>query len=234
MKKAGIKKIRTTPYRPQGNAQCERFNRTLLGMLGTLPIECKKEWQDWVAAVTHAYNCTVSKTTGFSPYFLMYGREPQLPIDVEFSLPGRREEFNVNSYVERLLNKVDVAFQKARENIPRDAVQRKQYHDRNVCCHDLKEGDIILVRRNLFDSQYKIADKWEEEPYRVVSQMDDTPVYRIQAMENPNAPVQVLHRNMLHPAQSVREDEGTPDTTGAGEIPTALSKANALMEAYFN
>ena len=87
-KKAGIKKIRTTPYRPQGNAQCERFNRTLLAMLGTLPIECKKEWQDWVAAMTHAYNCTVSRTTGFSPYFLMYGREPQLPIDVEFSLPG--------------------------------------------------------------------------------------------------------------------------------------------------
>ena len=87
------------------------------------------------------------------------------------------------------MNKVDVAFQKARENIARDAVQRKQYHDRNVCCHDLKEGDIILVRRNLFDSQCKIADKWEEEPYRVVSQMDDTPVYRIQAMENPNAPM---------------------------------------------
>ena len=131
------------------------------------------------------------------------------------------------------MNKVDLAFQKARENIARDAVQRKWYHDRNVHCHDLKEGDIILVRRNLFDSQYKIADKWEDEPYRVVSQMDDSPVYRIQAMENPNAPMRVLHRNMLHPAQSVREDEGTPSTMGAGEIPTALSKANALMEAYF-
>ena len=90
------------------------------------------------------------------------------------------------------------------------------------------------MRRNLFDSQYKIADKWEDETYWVVSQMDDTPVYHIQSMENPNASMRVLHRNMLHPARSVREDEGTPDTMGAGEIPTALSKANALMEAYFN
>ena len=64
--------------------------------------------------------------------------------------------------------------------------------------------------------------------------MDDTPVYRIKAMENPNAPTRVLHQNMLHPACSVREDEGTPGTAGAGEIPTELSKANALMEAYFN
>ena len=53
-------------------------------------------------------------------------------------------------------------------------------------------------------------------------------------MEKPNAPMRVLHRNMLHPAQSVCEDEGTPDTMGAGEIPTVLSKANALMEACFN
>ena len=64
--------------------------------------------------------------------------------------------------------------------------------------------------------------------------MDDTPVYRIQTMENLNVPVRVLHRNMLHPARSVCEDEGTPDTMGAGEIPTVLSKANALIEAYFN
>ena len=184
--------------------------------------------------MTHAYNCTVSKTTGFSPYFLTYGREPQLPINVEFSLPGQCEEFNVNSYVERLLNKIDIAFQKARENIARDTVQRKQYHDKNVHCHDLKEANIILVRRNLFDSQYKITNKWEEEPYHVVSQMDDTPFYCIKAMENLNASTRVLHRNILHPARSVHDDEGTPDTAGAGEIPTALSKANARMEAYFN
>ena len=231
MKKAGIKKIRTTPYRPQGNAQCKRFNRTLFGMLGTLPIECKKDWQNLVAAMTHAYNCTVSKTTGFSPYFLMYGREPQLPIDVELSLPGRCEEFNVNSYGERLLNKIDIAFQKARENIAQDAVHRKQYHDKNVRCHDLKVGDIILVRRNLFDSQYKTADKWEDEPYRVVSQMEDTPVYWIQSIGNPKAPSRVLHRNMLHPACSVHEDDCQ---LMAGEMQTALSKANALMEAYFD
>ena len=36
-----------------------------------MPVESKKEWQEWVSAMTHAYNCTVSKTTGYSPYFLM-------------------------------------------------------------------------------------------------------------------------------------------------------------------
>ena len=74
----------------------------------------------------------------------------------------------------------------------------------------MKEGDIVLVRRNLFDSQYKIADKWEEEPYRVVSQMDNSPVYCIKTMNNMKAPTHVLHRNMLYPARSVCEEINQP------------------------
>ena len=87
------------------------------------------------------------------------------------------------------------------------------------------------MRRNLFDSQYKIADKWEENPYEVISQMDDSPVFRIRAANNTAAPIRVLHRNMLHPARSVREDG---DHNMEDIVPVALSKANALMEAYFD
>ena len=177
MKEAKIRKICTTLYRPQGNAQVERFNRTLQNMLGTMPIDQKKNCQDWVSTMTHAYNSTVCRSTAYSPYFLMFGREPRLPIDDEFNFPNRKESATVHTYVERLLNKLDVAFCKARENIARDASARKKFCDCNVCCHELQPGDIVLVRKNLFDSNYKIADKWEEEPYMVESQMGDTPVY---------------------------------------------------------
>ena len=230
MSEAGVEKIRTTPYRPQGNAQCERFNRTLIGMLGTMPVESKKEWQEWVSAMTHAYNCTVSKTTGDSPYFLMYGREPQLPIDKEFNLPNNREPASIDSYVERLLNKVNYAFQKARENSARDAANRKKYYDKNVRCHALEPGDIVLVRRKIFSTDYKIADKWEDEPYVVVSQMGDTPVFKVRLQEKPNAECRVLHRNMLHPACSV----STEQTEAIVSSESILSKANALMDAYFD
>ena len=83
---AQVQKLWMTPYRPQTNGSCERLNYTLMSMLGTLPVHAKKNWLEWVSTLTHAYNTTICHTTGFSPFFLMYGRIPILPIDVEFDV----------------------------------------------------------------------------------------------------------------------------------------------------
>ena len=111
---AQIKKMRTTPYRPEGNGSCERFNRTLISMLGTLPEEFKAEWVNHVNTLTYAYNCTRSNATGFSPYYLLYGRNPLLPIDIEFGVitPDLTEVVTLK-YVHRLQKKLEYAFKKA-------------------------------------------------------------------------------------------------------------------------
>ena len=55
-------------------------------MLGTLPTHAKKNWQEWVTILRHAYNCTISSVTGFSPYFLMFGHYPMIPSDNEMGV----------------------------------------------------------------------------------------------------------------------------------------------------
>lgn len=98
----GIKKIRTSPYYPRGNPW-ERFNCTLLGMLGTLKAKQKTKWHEYVKPLTHAYNCTRNEVTGFSPYELMFGRQPRLPIDIAFGLPIREGSSTSHSqYVKNL------------------------------------------------------------------------------------------------------------------------------------
>ncbi len=83
---AGIQKTRTMPYHPMGNGQCERMNRTLLDMLGTLSPEDKENWKKHTSTLVHAFNCTRRETTGFEPYFLMFGWKPRLPVNVSLGV----------------------------------------------------------------------------------------------------------------------------------------------------
>ena len=87
---ANITKTRTTPYHPQGNAQTERFNRTLLDMHGTLEEDKKKAWPEFVAPLVHAYNCTRQASTSCSPHFLMFGQQPRLLIALGINLSMHR------------------------------------------------------------------------------------------------------------------------------------------------
>ena len=81
-----MQKIQTSPYHPQTNGQCERFNSTLINMLGMLPQERKSEWKNHIRMLVHAYNCNKNSAMGFSPDYLMYGRQPCLPVNATLGL----------------------------------------------------------------------------------------------------------------------------------------------------
>ena len=53
-----VKKSRTTQYHPKGNAGPQRFNRTLLDMLGTLDPDRKQDWKSFINPLVYAYKCT--------------------------------------------------------------------------------------------------------------------------------------------------------------------------------
>ena len=79
---AKVRKIKTSGYHTQTNGQCKCFNATLINMLGTLPEKPKSTWREQIPTLIHAYNCTRNNVTDFSPYYLMFGRKPCLPIDI--------------------------------------------------------------------------------------------------------------------------------------------------------
>lgn len=80
----------TTAYHPQTNGLTERFNRTLGDMLSKYVASDHTNWDLVLPYVTYAYNTATQSTTGFSPFFLLYGRQPSATIDT--ILPYRPDE----------------------------------------------------------------------------------------------------------------------------------------------
>ena len=213
-----IKKLRTTPYRPEGNGSCEKFNRTIISMLGTLPEDFKNKWTQHISTLTYAYNCTCSNSTGFSPYYLLYGRHPFLPIDKEFGVfvPELSETITYK-YFQELKKRLENAFQKANAFCKKEALRSKQQFDRTAKSSKLLPGDLVLVKKKGFTSKHKIADKWETEPYEIVSQRSDgLPVYTVVRDDRERT----LHHNMLfllglwHDTESMLNDTGESEISG--------------------
>ncbi|KAL6481950.1 hypothetical protein MHYP_G00100300 [Metynnis hypsauchen] len=192
-------KSRTSPYHPQGDPQPERFNRTLLSMLGTLDPSQKPKWSQHIGLLVHAYNCTRNDATGWSPYFLMFGREARLPIDLCFGAAlGGQEEIQYQKYVCQMKKELQRAYQLASDAANKSHQRNKNRYDQRVRNQPLGKGDRVLIRNVGLTGKHKIEDRWKSIPYVVVGQLPNLPVYRVRP-ENGGGVVKTLHRDHLLP-----------------------------------
>ena len=137
---------RTTSYHPERNGQCERFNRTLLGMLFTLPESYKSHWKDHLNKIVHAYNCTRHESTGYSPFYLMFGHHLHLPIDLIFNLTPTTDSLSYLQYVAKWQSAMKEAYRIAAEKSGARGDKVKAYYDQKVRSSTLQSGDRVLVK----------------------------------------------------------------------------------------
>ena len=209
----GIKKSHTTPYHPQGNAGPERFNRTLLDMLGALEEDQKKDWKKYINLLVYFYNSTPHETTKYSPFELMFGRQPKLPIDSIFETIA--EEINKGSkeFIEVLQERLEKTHQIVLKHREKSREKQERYYNIKAKAVRISVGDKVLVRRLSFEGKHKIEDRFEPDMYVVLEQpRPDIPVFRVRSEETNREGT--IHRNHLrlvdHQNREVineREDE---------------------------
>ena len=169
-------------------------------MLGTLSEEEKSDWKSHLGCMTHAYNCTKHASTTYSPYYVMFGRHPRLPIDVEFGLskPNCSDNSSKSRYIQKLRRRLNYAFQKASKYSDQQANKYKHSYDKSVKGPQLHVNDLVLVKIVAHKGRHKLQDRWEPEEYVVIEQpIAGTPVYKVKPVNGDN--VRTLHRNLLLP-----------------------------------
>lgn len=78
----GIKHRITSAYHPQTNGLVERTNQTLKRAIGKTMDGHQERWEDNLPKIVFAHNSSIQASTKYSPFRLMYGREPRMPCEV--------------------------------------------------------------------------------------------------------------------------------------------------------
>ena len=193
-----IKKSRTTPYHPQGNAQCERFNRTMHNLLRSLPPEKKRKWPEHLPELLYAYNAVPHASTSYSPYYLMFLRDPRLPADLLLGTEDADQpEIDwLAAHKERLRD----AYLKAGEQLRHQADARKAANDKKSYDPPVEKGQFVYLRSHP-KGRNKIQDAWDPTLYRVESAPGPDGVVYTVVPAHGNGPAKRVHRTLMRPCE---------------------------------
>ncbi|GBM46022.1 Retrovirus-related Pol polyprotein from transposon 412 [Araneus ventricosus] len=170
----------TTAYHPQTNGLTERFNKTLADMLSMYVDVEQRNWDTILPFVAFAYNSAKQDTTGFSPFFLIHGRDIETPLDV--ILPHDTEN-HADNYVQQLITRAEEARQLAKRHILNaQAVDKRQYDERHRPVN-YNVGDLVWVFTPV--RKVGLSEKLLRRcfgPYRITRRLSDV-TYEVQIIE---------------------------------------------------
>jgi len=104
-----------------------------------------KDWDQHLPYVLFAYRSSLQHSTGESPFYLLYGRDPRLPTDEALGIPIDQRTINIGDYKEQLSQRFSVAWKLAQEGINKAQERQKRFHDKLAKQPVLQIGDGVLV-----------------------------------------------------------------------------------------
>ena len=213
----GVHKTRTTPYHPQSDGLVERFNRTLLDLLSIAAREDEQNWDLCIPTVMLAYRTSVQESTGCTPYFLLFGREARLPVDVMFGLPPSVTPQPVHQYSKDLRVRLNIAYERVRERLGWRQCRQKMIYDRRRTGRPYGVGEWVWLHCPAVPrgKSAKLHSYWQG-PYKVVKVFSNV-LYLIQHRNSTRKKVVVHFDRLKACARGGTFGQGTTATRDAAE-----------------
>ena len=153
-----IKHITTSVYHPQSHAKVERFHRTLHDIMSKRLEENYEIWDVHLNQVLAAIRLNINESTKFSPYYLLYNRDPVLPLDN--ILKPRKRYLGDEPHKIGLQNQ-HKSFILVHNHLKKAKKRQNKYADRNAQFTEFQVGDPVYVKRE--QRSNKLQGKWK--PY---------------------------------------------------------------------
>ncbi len=171
---------------PEANGQVERANALVLAGIKARLIEPLLRtpgcWIEEIPAVLWGLRTTPNRSTGYTPFFLVYGAEAVLPTDMEYDSP-RVALYTETEAKEARENDVDL-LEEARElTLSRSAIYQqnlRRYHSRKISPRVFREGDLVLRLVQRKAGRHKLSPPWEG-PFIVSKALHNDSYYLIDA-----------------------------------------------------
>ena len=166
----GVQKLNTSGYHPQINGLCERFNSTLIQMLAKTGELYGQDWDKHLPYVLYAYRATVQESTRESPFYLLYGRDPVLPMLDALSHERTPYMIDLDDYKNELLTALTSTWKLANTNISTAQDRQKITFDRTAKEMNLNVGQHVVVHMpsELQGKTSKFARPYHG-PFRIIS-----------------------------------------------------------------
>ena len=150
---------------------------------------------------------------------------------MELGLLDTRTQVKLPTYVKQLKQTLEEAYRIVKENNAIQMTRHRKYVDKRQNCAKIEPGDLVLIRIKAPGRDYKIADKWESIPHRVLNQYGHKPVFTVQSVkESGGKNTKTLHRSMMFPLSSPQFENVMEQNSKT----QALVKSNLLMSIHFN
>ena len=234
----GHRKLRTTAYKPSTNGALERFHRTLNSMLAKVVEDHHRDWDDRLQSVMAAYRASPHSSTGFSPNYVLLGRECRAPLDLLVGPPPEEEDRwgSTDAYVFHQQKIKREAYQLVRQHLRTTAERSKDRYDMRVKPGHFTVGQWVYVycpRR--YQGRNPKWTKWYSKPMLITKILGPVNVL---VQKGPRAKGQVIHLDKLK-----RCEGSTPRSWLAAEpgeepraaaVPTAVELEEAPLSVPDN
>ena len=140
----GVRKVRSSGYRPQTNGCIENWHKILNSLLAKVVAENQRDWSEYVSYVVFCYNATEHSSTGFSPHLVMTGQQPRWNIDLLLA-DRPYDQFSVPQYTADLVEKLDYVHQLVRDHLEQAADSARTWYNKRVSPQTFVQGDKVRV-----------------------------------------------------------------------------------------